>query len=213
MLALLSLYIVGCKKSQTNDVVANNPSEMTALYKEAGAKLSPYVVKDAQRAPGSGASGSTTFEGGFSDSIASDILTPLINPTVNYLSQNYEIDVSDYFDSLNDPRIALVGQAVMRIEQLETMGYTIDTSMMDEQIVDPFRTPIYGRSGDPADCAFHALGVNAAKELLQAFSDVAKKELRRSVIIKVLKQAASRYLSWVGLAIMVYDFGHCMEWW
>ncbi len=214
LMAVVSLYIVGCKKSQTNDAeFSNAPKDLAALYKNAGAKLKPYVVKDEQRAPGTGATGSTTFEDGFTDSIASDIITPLLNPTVNYLSQNYDIDLNDYFDSLNDPRIALVGQAVMRVEQLETMGFTIDTTMMGDEIIDPFRIPIYGRTGDVLDCALHALGVHAAKELLQAFSDVAKKELRRGVIVKMIKQVASKYLSWVGVAIMAYDFGHCMEWW
>lgn len=132
------------------------------------------------------------------------------------MQQNYEIDLSQYFTSENDPRIALVGQAVLRLEQLELENKTIDTTWFDEPLILNSFTNINNFVDDPDtfDCAMRSLGISAAVELFNSgVSAVAKATVRKKAIRKVITKIASRTLGVIGAAWAIYEFGECMEWW
>ncbi len=59
------------------------------------------------------------------------------------------------------------------------------------------------------DCAMAAIGVTAVFELM----DKGIERMGKAAVRKLLTKVATKYLSWVGVAIAVYEFGDCMSWW
>jgi hypothetical protein len=62
---------------------------------------------------------------------------------------------------------------------------------------------------DVGTCLLHAVGFGAAYELMR--NGITK--MSKSAVKRLLIKIATKYLSWVGIAIAVYEFGDCMDWW
>ncbi len=134
---------------------------------------------------------------------ARQTMTPLVEGTKELLKLYgiTESDFSEEFTNTNDPRIALIGIAILA-----------DKKDKNKQTVMNF-TNMFGQTAYAQnwyDCALRSAGIDAIIEIFNKKaigSKIAKKMLK-----KAIKKVATRTLGWIGAAIAVYEFGYCMGW-
>lgn len=132
-----------------------------------------------------------------------EILMPMVTGTKELLAtfDFTETDLSEEFNDLEDPRIALIGLAVLAAKD-ETNN---QTAMNFANI---FGKTVYAQ--DAYDCLLRSVGIDAVIELVNSKtigSRAAKKLMKKAV-----RKIASRTLGWVGAAVAIYEFGDCMNW-
>ena len=190
--------------------------QLTNKYKQAWTKLKKFENQNNNQNNFGEEGPYTTFDDDFTELEAEQIVIPLIQPTNTYLQQNYDIDLSENFASLDDPRIALIGQGVLRLEQLELEGKTIDTSWFDEPLIQKSFSYQNNFDEDPSsyDCALRAIGIEAVVKFFSSgTSSVAKAAIKKKALRKMITKIATRTSGIVGAAIAIHQFGDCMEWW
>lgn len=133
-------------------------------------------------------------------------LKPLVEGTKELLIA-YDIDsneLSEDFEDLNDPRIALVGLFALAVESEESS----QTAMNFASI---FSTSLYAQSttgGKITKCAVEAIGLDVIYSFAsEGFEKAAKKGLK-----KAIKKVAAKFLGPVGIGIAVAEFAWCMYW-
>ena len=129
-------------------------------------------------------------------------MLPLVQGTIELL-KSYEIndnDIIDSFNNMEDPKIALVGLAILESQSRQE---NTTASINFENL---FIASAYAQSGDIGYCAGRAVGIHALGEVLAG-------KVGRSAILRAFRKLASRTLGWIGLGWAVYDFGECMGYW
>ena len=132
---------------------------------------------------------------------AKEAMLPLVKGTIELL-KSYEIknaDITNNFSNAEDPRIALVGLAIL--ESQSKQQNTIASFSFDNFFIES----AYAQ-GDLGHCAGRAVGIHA-------FSEIMAGRVGRSAVLGAFRKLASRTLGWIGLGLAVYDFGDCMGYW
>jgi len=154
---------------------------------------------------------------------AEAIIQPVYDPTANYLLQNYDLNIFDFFQP-GDPRIAVAGALAVRLDCLDGRNTYVDTSFIE---LNPnayiFNPTTYGSVMAPGeigtspgwyDCALRAFGIEAVVGFGQSnLSGAIKSMMKKSALRKMILKIATRSLGIIGAAIAMYEFGDCMDWW
>lgn len=155
----------------------------------------------------------------FTEEEAQAIIEPLMDPTVTYLQQNYELNIYEYLTP-GDPNIAIAGSAALRLDALELENRYADTLAIDVfnlgggLISGRINSVMSEGEADWYDCALRSLGIEAAVKMFDSgFSSAAKATIKKKALRKMVTKIATRTLGIVGAAIAVYEFGDCMDWW
>lgn len=108
-----------------------------------------------------------------------------------------ESDISEEFDDLNDPRIALVGLAVFAAET-KNKEVALNFSNL-------LATPTY--ANQQWECIMEAIGLPGG------MIAGGMKKMTIKAMLKSAAKLAGRALGWVGLAWAVADYTSCMGYW
>lgn len=208
----IAVFSMGCRKNSDGKLSAN---VLEAKLKQASQSANRLMQNKHVRL-GRGVEAMTTFEntGFMTEEEATQIVQPLINPSASFLQSYYEINIYEYFPA-GDPRIAQIGAMATRLKQLEDQGQSIDTSQGNAWFLPPVEVisqangELLTNATQPSvlDCAMEALGIPVALIMGSA------KSFSRAALIKAAKKLLFRTVGWIGAAVMIYDFGDCMEWW
>ncbi len=133
---------------------------------------------------------------------AKEALKPLVDESLE-LIEAYGLDLKELeyeLDSIQIPEIALVGMALLAIEEEEEqLAFNYEALIT---------TPVY--ANDLYDCALRSLGISALTEAFdRGIRSTAGKRMLKKAIVKVARRA----LGWIGAAWAAYEFGDCMDWW
>jgi hypothetical protein len=109
-----------------------------------------------------------------------------------------ESDVSEEFEDLNDPRIALVGLMIFAAETKNKEVAFNFSSLLS--------TPTYAMN-EQWDCVMEAIGIPAG------MIAGGMKKMTVKAMLKAAGKMAGRALGWVGLAWAVADYTSCMGYW
>jgi hypothetical protein len=130
-------------------------------------------------------------------------LKPLVEGTKELLAafDFAESDLSEEFEDLEDPRIALIGLAVLAAQEESSNQTAMNFASMFGQTV--YAQNLY-------DCALRTLGITALKE---AFDKGINSSAGKALLKKAVRKIATRAVGWIGAAWATYEFGACMNWW
>lgn len=118
------------------------------------------------------------------------------------------------FGSLTNPAINEAAMMITETDNLLAHGYTLD--FLDSR---DYVSSLYSSLGtaayadvqaDPTvgGCIGEAAGITVLTKALQG----GLKSLGKQGAMKLIKKVASKYLGWVGAAVMVLEFSECMGW-
>lgn len=130
-------------------------------------------------------------------------LKPLVEGTKELLLA-YDIDsnkLSEDFEDLNDPRIALVGLIALAVESKESNEAVMNFSSA-------FIPSAYAAAppSTAVQCAVEAIGLDVVYAVAsEGFEKAAKKGLK-----KAIRKVAAKFLGPVGIGIAVAEFAWCM---
>ena len=148
-----------------------------------------------------------TIVGKYRDQQLKKVLDPVITSSTKLL-ETYGISESFLEQEMgnpNDPRLALIGVWIAELErhgldtrhvnhaQLANLSFFFEENTWIED--DP----------DWMECMMIAVGVDAIIEF-------AKGNITEAIAKKAIRKIASRTLGWVGVALALYEYGNCMEW-
>jgi hypothetical protein len=99
----------------------------------------------------------------------------------------------------------------MSVQGIELVDPEDNISLLtgEEFVIGARRSTSIQPSSQVFDCAMQALGINVVFELMGKGIE----KMGKAAVRKLLTKVAVKYLSWVGVAIAVYEFGDCMDWW
>ena len=134
---------------------------------------------------------------------AREVMMPIVAGTKELLAafDFTESDLSEEFEDLEDPRIALIGLAVLAVQDQESNQTALNFARM-------FGQTVYAQ--DLYDCALRTLGITA---LTEAFDKGINSSAGKALLKKVVRKIATKTLGWVGAAWAAYEFGDCMNYW
>jgi len=212
-LLLFTLLLISCQKGNEASKKEVTFEELQNKFKQASVKAN-QLLKSKIPTPGNTGLDYQNENPNpvMTEEEAEVLVTPLIEPSADFLSSYYDINVLEYFPA-GDPEIARLGALAIRFKQLEDQGLAVDTLQFDEAIegLNALNLGIATESVGPdpsiVDCAIDALGIPAGLIVGSA------KDMSRKALIKAAKKLASRTLGWIGLGIAIYEFGDCMDWW
>ncbi len=207
--------LIGCQKGAGNritEVEKITHQQLAKLYNDASNKLRAiYIERTGVSTNQSGrVQDETPLSTLLTEEEAIQIVSPLYNPTVSYLSQQYDIDLHEDIPH-GDARIAIIGGATLRLEYLENIyNKTVDTLTIEtNNVFNRLET-----DPDFYDCALRALGISAAVELVNSgLNSAAKATIRKKALRKIIMKVALRTLGFIGAAVAIYELGNCMDWW
>lgn len=132
---------------------------------------------------------------------AKTILMPLVESSKELLAAYHftEADLAKEFDDLNDPRILIIGLAMLAAES-ETANQTA------MNFASMFGTFVYANKY--WDCAVRALGFSSA-----GLAALSKGKLTKSAIKMAVKVAARSVGGWLAAGFIIADFTSCMGYW
>ncbi|MDR1582809.1 MAG: hypothetical protein LBS55_06055 [Prevotellaceae bacterium] len=125
-----------------------------------------------------------------------------------------EAEINADLNGITEEKLIEVAYSILDIEEQAKKGIQLyDPSdnisfLTGEQLPATDGIQIRPQS-DVGTCLLHAIGFAGAYELMR--NGITR--MSKGAVKKLLIKVASRYLSWVGLAIAVYEFGDCMDWW
>ena len=132
---------------------------------------------------------------------AKTMLMPLVESSKELLAAYHftEADLAKEFDDLNDPRILIIGLAMLAAES-ETANQTA------MNFASMFGTYVY--ANEYWDCAVRALGFSSA-----GLAALSKGKLTKSAIKMAVKVAARSVGGWLAVGFIIADFTSCMGYW
>ncbi len=73
----------------------------------------------------------------------------------------------------------------------------------------------YSLKGDPLDCMAVAIGVKGVYDLIRNTKTLATfgEAATRKQVLRLVRKLGSRFLGWMGVALLIRDFGDCMDYW
>jgi hypothetical protein len=135
------------------------------------------------------------------------ILEPVIHQSAELL-KTYGIS-EDFLEKElgdpDDPRLVLIGVWIARAERAGLKAqHTYQAQLADFAF---FFQEITQTEDKPEwmECMLVAVGVDAIIEF-------AKGNVTEAIAKKAIRKIASRTLGWVGVALALYEYGNCMEW-
>ena len=206
------LMIIGCRKNSDGNFAARF---FETKLKQASQNANRLMENKRAKMGRVGEAMTTEGYTGFmNETEANEIVQPLIEPSAQFLQSYYEINIYEYLPA-GSPKIAQIGALAIRLKQLEDEGKSIDTTSSNYWFVPPVEMVSQANGELPTnpvnpsifDCAMDALGVPAGLLIGSA------KDLTKAALIKAAKKLATRVVGWIGVAIAVYEFGDCMNWW
>lgn len=141
-----------------------------------------------------------SFRKGENDYEAKKMINPLIDGTKELLLafDVEENDLIEIFGSKNDPRLVIVGLALLNVWDNDNSQTAINFSNL-------FVESTYAQSGI-GGCVLEALGVNAAVNALKG----GIKKLGKKGALKLLRKVGGKALGPIGVALAIVDFADCM---
>jgi hypothetical protein len=142
----------------------------------------------------------SSFRKGENDYESKKMINPLIDGTKELLLafDVEENDLIEIFGSKNDPRLVIVGLALLNIRYNDNSQTAINFSNL-------FVESAYAQSGI-GGCVLEALGVNAAVNALKG----GIKKLGKKGALKLLRKVGGKALGPIGVALAIVDFADCM---
>ena len=128
-------------------------------------------------------------------------LLPLLEASKELLL-SYGIDETEISESLakDDPRIVLLSLAIFS-SKFKNHDVALNLNSL-------LGTELYANKADPDayDCAVKSAGI---KTIYEIFKDGV---VTKALLKKALKTIGSKYIGALGIALGLYEFGSCMEW-
>ena len=135
------------------------------------------------------------------------LLKPILSKSISLL-ETYGITqdfVEKELGDPNDPRIVVIGVWLAETERRGLLArHTHHVQRADFGFFFQEKTLSEDRP-DWMDCMIIAVGVDAIIEF-------AKGNVTEAIAKKAIRKIASRTLGWVGVALALYEYGSCMEW-
>jgi hypothetical protein len=154
-------------------------------------------------------------------SVGSFNLTPtektlLANTALNLL-KSYgltEAEINTNLGGITEEKLIDVAYSIIDIEEQASRGIElVDPVDGVSLLTGEFHVSDIAQAIRPSsqvfDCAMQALGISVVFELMEKGIE----KMGKAAVRKLLAKVATKYLSWVGVAIAVYEFGDCMDWW
>ena len=203
MLGLFLMAAVGCQKetAQTGLEPGVTSARLAKMFQEAGNKLSSFYNSPVVEAP---PQGGTTQLGipELSEAEAYAIVEPLMQLSTQYFLQHYNIDLGLYFPA-NDPRRALAGKMILRLEQIADFGNTVDAGWFAEGAM---------IESDLLDCVLQTLGIPAGVEpVSSSLNNLSDPRVRNRVARKMLQVLANQASGIGVVASILASVSECME--
>jgi hypothetical protein len=191
-----SLFLFNSCKKQIPNLVENQQQESVSNMKDVTIESLDFIKNDLNIQELKKEKSLT-----FSDEIevkAKKELTPIIENGLNVL-YSYGLtdkDILENFESLEDPKIALLALAIVSVESTEETHANLNSFLVNNSFA---AQPSIG------SCAMDALGIPASLLMGTAKGTSAK------AIMKAAGKLAGRTIGYIGLAIAIYDFADCMN--
>jgi len=199
----IKLMLIGSaflvQSCETNDEIFENSEKEIALSKfESLLRQTTPTLKTSIKSNNLNTSLSKTVAQ--SENEAKELINPLVNGTKELLLafEIEEKDLEEVFGSKDDPRLVIVGLALLSAGSEENSQAAINFSSL-------FGQSTYAQSGI-GGCVLEALGVNAAVDALKG----GIKKLGKKGAFKLLKKVAGKALGPIGVALAIIDFADCM---
>lgn len=135
-----------------------------------------------------------------------------LQPSALNLIRSYGItdaELIEEFGSLDAPGIDEVAMLIIETDNLLEHGHTLDIFTQEDylaSIAPLFGTQMYAQT--VGGCLGEAAGIKIIQDAIQG----GIKKLGKKGVMKLVRKVASRYLGWVGAAVMVIEFSECMGW-
>ncbi len=196
-----SLFLFNSCKKQIPNLVENQQQESVSNMKDVTIESLDFIKNDLNIQELKKEKSLT-----FSDEIevkAKKELTPIIENGLNVL-YSYGLtdkDILENFESLEDPKIALLALAIVSVESTEETHACLNSFLVNNSFA------AQQGQGSPSigSCAMDALGIPASLLMGTAKGTSAK------AIMKAAGKLAGRTIGYIGLAIAIYDFADCMN--
>ena len=121
-----------------------------------------------------------------------------------------EAEIISEFGSLEDPRISHAAQFILYEEELLLEGHTMNIFDSTDYSLVAFNfigvNTLYAQT--VGGCLGEAAGINLIKDVFEG----GIKKLGKKGAMKLVTKVASKYLGWIGAAVMVMEFSECMGW-
>ncbi|MBT8320905.1 MAG: hypothetical protein KJO90_04475, partial [Eudoraea sp.] len=105
----------------------------------------------------------------------------------------------------NDPRLALIGLWIAEAEGHSLQAQVVHRAKLADFSLFFQENTLTEVGPDWMECMMIAVGVDAIIEF-------AKGNVTEAIAKKAIRKIASRTLGWVGVALALYEYGNCMEW-
>ena len=206
----LFLGATGCQKEPASPAYRNvereiSLSELEKDIKESGFQIGKLIR--AEQFKNNRKSSNSHKQLGDDETKIKEVLKPLIKRSKQLLG-TYGISedfLAGEFARPEDPGIVLAGLWFMAVER-EGMSSRIKNSA---QILNlglfAQETSLTEAQPDWMDCMLTAVGVDAIVEFV-------KGNVTEAIAKKAIRKIASRTLGWVGVALALYEYGNCMDW-
>jgi hypothetical protein len=135
------------------------------------------------------------------------VLEPAITRSTKLL-ETYGISKSIIKQELgnpNDPRLALIGLWVAELERRNLDARQVNRAQLANLSFFFQENTLVEKEPDWMECMMIAVGVDAIIEFV-------KGNVTEAIAKKAIRKIASRTLGWVGVALALYEYGNCMEW-
>ncbi len=149
------------------------------------------------------------------------ILHPLIISAKELLN-TYDVtenDLRDIFEELgifdtNDPSLILIALEIAKVNNSNDNSFSsINSNDNSLSSINLVAQSLYAQN-TPRDCFLETTGISAGIALVGALTgQTISKTVLLKLIKKVAKKIGGRVLGGIGIALMVYDYGRCMDYW
>lgn len=139
---------------------------------------------------------SETSRGSLTEAQAQATLEGMLSGAIDFLyERNFTTEeLILEFGNLNNPSILASASYLANLEYSISGEYVhYDWSLSTKAVPDGY------------DCLLRAVGIDAVVELVNG-------KVTKQLAKKAIRKIVSRTLGWVGVAIAIYEFGSCMEW-
>ncbi|MDX1314700.1 MAG: hypothetical protein R3356_04295, partial [Eudoraea sp.] len=136
-----------------------------------------------------------------------NILQPVIDKSAGLL-ETYGISYAFLRQELgdpDDPRMVLIGLWLAEAERRSLQAHHTYQAQLADLAFFFQEDTLTEAKPDWMECMLVAVGVDAIIEF-------AKGNVTEAIAKKAIRKIASRTLGWVGVALALYEYGNCMEW-
>lgn len=134
-------------------------------------------------------------------------LQPLLDKSINLL-HSYEFtdeEIIKEFGSLDSPKVLLAGMFILSIEKDKQKHHSMASNLTLQKLISI--NVANAEEPDPTvrACLATAVGIAGIYDLVKNTASLGTVQ----TTVRALKLIGRRYLGWVGVALMIYDFTDC----